>query len=295
MREGLELHEEGLRTSTPLLRERERTAHEVEPRNKRGGAKDYREEEKAVCGDVRNYQTEEPEDAPEGTVTPADSVQEALDEMEERCNRTRENLKQADHMTREDFKQAVDSLQQELDELMGKREPMQPHPSPHDYVQRKQYKQVAGTLVMQDIKYPDDRFQVLQTQRRKGEDEHRLTRTSRRAEAPRFECPILIKQGHAQYIPWASEDLDTLVSRLPDIHEGAGKWIRTFKEETIGKLLALGDIKALLAKYLGASKMNDILKQPGPLQAVDRPQADGVSFDKHQRDIWTICKLIQGS
>ncbi|XP_058616203.1 uncharacterized protein LOC131530095 [Onychostoma macrolepis] len=82
------------------------------------------------------------------------------------------------------------------------------------------------------------------------------------------------------------KDLDTLVSRLPDIPEGAGKWIRAFEEETTGKLLALGDIKALHAKCLGASKMNDILKQSGLHQAVGGPQADGASFDKHRRDIW---------
>ncbi len=52
----------------------------------------------------------------------------------------------------------MNSLHQELDELIGKRQPMQPHPSPHDYVQRKQYKQVTGTLVMQDIEHPDDKF-----------------------------------------------------------------------------------------------------------------------------------------
>ncbi len=46
---------------------------------------------------------------------------------------------------------------------------MQSHPSPHDYVQQKQYKQVAGTLVMQDIEYPDDRLQV-----------HKTTETKRR-------------------------------------------------------------------------------------------------------------------
>ncbi len=36
-----------------------------------------------------------------------------------------------------------------------------------------------------------------------------------------------------------------------DIHEGAGKWIKVFEEETMGKLLAVGDIKALLAKIMG--------------------------------------------
>ncbi len=115
-------------------------------------------------------------------------------------------------MTREEFDQTVNALHQELDELIGKRQPMKPHPSPHDYVQRKQYKQVAGTLVMQDIEGPDDQLQVHQPQRKRGKEEHRSTRATRGAEAPIFECPILIKQGHAQYIPWAGQDLDTLVS-----------------------------------------------------------------------------------
>lgn len=50
-----------------------------------------------------------------------------------------------------------------------------------------------------------------------------------------------------------------MVTRLPDIHEGAGKWIRVFEEETMGKLLAVGDIKALLAKTVGGAKMEEIL------------------------------------
>ncbi len=261
MREGLEQPRERLRTSTPLsqLRERERE----QPTRRSQGWK----ERKLKTAEKRGNQ-------------------EVQDEMEERCNRTREDLKQAVHMTQEEFEKTVNSLHQELNELIDKRKPMQSHSSPHDYVLRKQYKQVAGTLVMQDIEHPDDRLQVHKTQRRRGREEHRSTRASREAEAPRFECPILIKQGYGQYIPWAGQDLDTLVSRLPDIHEGAGKWIRTFEEETVGKLLALGDIKALLAKCLGASKMNDILKQSSLLQAVDKPQEDGISFDKHRHNIW---------
>lgn len=128
----------------------------------------------SIYEELRSHQAEELEDAPERTVTPADSVQEGLNEMEERCNRTRENLKQTVHMTREDFKQAVDTLQQELDELMGKHERVQSHPSQHDYVQRKQYKQVVRALVMQDIEYPDDRFQAY---RRRGKEQHGSTRT----------------------------------------------------------------------------------------------------------------------
>ncbi len=252
MREGLEQLRERLRTSTPLsqLRERER---ENSPQ---GGAKDGKreraddriEEEKSGepptyhylsemledlaghhrhmtsgCESVENYPAEEPEETTEGRMTPADSIQEVQDELKERCNRTREDLKQAVHMTQEEFEKTVNSLHQELNELIDKRKPMQSHSSPHDYVLRKQYKQVAETLVMQDIEHPDDRLQVHKTQRRRGGEEHRSTRASREAEAPRFECPILIKHGYAQYIPWASQDLDTLFSRLPDIHEGAGK------------------------------------------------------------------------
>ncbi|KAL0148917.1 hypothetical protein M9458_055721 [Cirrhinus mrigala] len=200
--------------------------------------------------------------------------------MEERANRTRERLQES-----------IDLLKQKLEESEIECEPLLSRPSPCDYVQRKKYKQVSGTLLLQDIRYPDDLFQALQPQRQRAEEEHRPVRLSEKDELPRTECPILIKQGHAQYIPWASQDLDTLLSRLPDIHEGAGKWIRTFEEETTGKLLALGDIKALLAKCLGASKMNDVLKQSGLLQAVDRPQADGVSFDKHRRDIWKTLRV----
>ncbi len=321
MREGLEQPRARLRASTPLSqprqkeRERERTAHKEEPRMERERAENCREEGKtgepptyhylsemledlagrhrhmtSGCESVENYQAEEPEETPEGRLTPADSIQEVQDEMKERCNRTREDLKQAVHMTQEEFEKTVNSLHQELDELIDKRKPMQSHSSLHDYVLRKQYKQVAGTLVMQDIEPPEDQLQVHLTRRQRGREEHRSTRATREAEAPRFECPILIKQGYAQYIPWAGQDLDTLVSRLPDIHEGAGKWIRTFEEETVGKLLALGDIKALLAKCLGASKMNDILKQSSLLQAVDRPQEDGISFDKHRHNIWTTLR-----
>ncbi|KAL0172944.1 hypothetical protein M9458_033255, partial [Cirrhinus mrigala] len=231
--------------------------------------------EVAAPEELESCQTEEPETVAEGTMMPADTFLETLNEMEERTNRTRERIRES-----------IDKLRQKLEESELECEPLLSCPSQRDYVQRKKYKQVSGTLLLQDIKYPDDLFQSHQPQRQRAEEEHRPVRVSENDEPLITECPILIKQGHAQYIPWAGQDLDTLVSRLPDIHEGAGKWIRTFEEETTGKLLALGDIKALLAKCLGASKMNDVLKQSGLLQAVDRPQADGVSFDKHRHDIW---------
>ncbi len=81
-----------------------------------------------------------------------------------------------------------------------------------------------------------------------------------RLRAMAAQLPILIKGTQGQYVPWATQDLDGLVTRLPDIHEGAGKWIKMFEEETMGKLLAVGDIKALLAKTIGGAKMKEILQ-----------------------------------
>ncbi len=48
------------------------------------------------------------------------------------------------------------------------------------------------------------------------------------------QLPILIKGAQGQYVPWGSQDLEGLVTRLPDIHKGAGKWIKVFEEENMG-------------------------------------------------------------
>ena len=68
------------------------------------------------------------------------------------------------------------------------------------------------------------------------------------------QCPILIKGDQGHYIPWATQDLEGLVVHLPDLHEGAGKWIRIFEDYTMGKLLSVGDIKALLARVTSVQK-----------------------------------------
>ncbi len=100
------------------------------------------------------------------------------------------------------------------------------------------------------------------------------------------QLPILIKGAQGQYVPWASQDLEGLVTRLPDIHEGAGKWIKVFKEETMGKLLAVGDIKALLAKIMGGAKMEEILQASNLDRAVDSHYMDGTVFDAFRSAVW---------
>ncbi|KAL0152317.1 hypothetical protein M9458_052040 [Cirrhinus mrigala] len=100
------------------------------------------------------------------------------------------------------------------------------------------------------------------------------------------QLPILIKGAQGQYVPWASQDLEGLVTRLPDIHEGAGKWIRVFEEETMGKLLAVGDIKALLAKTVGGAKMEEILQTASLDRAVNSHNMDGIIFDVFRPAVW---------
>ncbi len=52
-----------------------------------------------------------------------------------------------------------------------------------------------------------------------------------RLRAMAAQLPILIKGTQGQYVPWATQDLDGLVTRLPDIHEGAGNGLRCLKKK----------------------------------------------------------------
>ncbi|MGL5036159.1 MAG: hypothetical protein ACRC6F_00130, partial [Aeromonas sp.] len=113
---------------------------------------------------------------------------------------------------------------------------------------RGERKLVTGSLYLQDADF--EQWHMPWTRIPKG----RLTRSASTTLLPEVtmpksrgtkegkQFPILIKGAQAQYVPWASQDLDGLVARLPSLDEGAGKWIRLLEEETTGKLLALGDI-----------------------------------------------------
>ncbi|XP_036071017.1 uncharacterized protein LOC118599606 isoform X1 [Oryzias melastigma] len=97
--------------------------------------------------------------------------------------------------------------------------------------------------------------------------------------------PILIKGTQAHYIPWQSVDLTGLVARLPDLHDGAAKWIRVFEEETVGKMLAIGDIKAVLAQILGVPTMENIIHKTGYVWMKSH-MADGTVFNAYRATMW---------
>lgn len=97
--------------------------------------------------------------------------------------------------------------------------------------------------------------------------------------------PILIKGVHATYVPWATTDLAGLIARLPQLDQGAGKWIRAFEEETVGKMLAIGDMKALLAQLLGTKKMEEIVQKTRHEWMMDA-MADGTEFNAYRAAFW---------
>ncbi len=282
MREGLEQPRARRRASTPLSQPRQK---ERERENSpQGGAKEERERAEncreegktgepptyhylsemledlagrhrhmtSGCEGVENYQAEEPEETPEGRLTPADSIQEVQDEMKERCNRTREDIKQAVHMTQEEFEKTVNSLHQELDELIDKRKPMQ-HSSPHDYVLRKQYKQVAGTLVMQDIEPPEDQLQVHLTRRQRGREEHRSTRGNKRSWSPKIWMSNSSSSKDTPNIYLGPAKIWTLwFPRLPDIHEGGREMDQNIRRRNSWKTPGPGWYQSPASKVPGS-------------------------------------------
>ena len=105
--------------------------------------------------------------------------------------------------------------------------------------------------------------------------------------------PILIKGKGAQCIPWQTTDLEGLIARLPDIHEGANKWIRAFEEETTGKMLAVGDMKALWARTLGIQVLGNIVRA-AKLDWMTEPDADGTELNPYRQRLWESLVLLLG-
>ncbi len=80
--------------------------------------------------------------------------------------------------------------------------------------------------------------------------------------------PLLVEGTQLKYVPWGGRDVETLKSKLPSLRDGANRWIATFEDETVGDMIAVGDIKVLLSKVLTRQEMEDILKDAGMKDAV---------------------------
>lgn len=111
-------------------------------------------------------------------------------------------------------------------------------------------------------------------------------------EKSKLQTPLVIGGPRARYIPWKSLDLEGLVKSLPSLHEGAAKWIREFEDETQGKRLAIRDLKAIMARMLGAAETVRLLREAGNrgLDRVDETIVDRVEFDPYRNDLWQVLR-----
>lgn len=93
----------------------------------------------------------------------------------------------------------------------------------------------------------------------------------------------MIEGTGERYIPWKTLDLEGLVTTLPSLNKGALKWIREFENNLQGKMLAIGDLKAILARMLGATEVIRLLRMTGArkLDYVAGTEQDGEMFDPY--------------
>ncbi|XP_035275687.1 uncharacterized protein LOC118228336 [Anguilla anguilla] len=74
---------------------------------------------------------------------------------------------------------------------------------------------------------------------------------------------------------------------------GASHWIRVLEEETTGRILAVGDLKALLGKVVGMETMLDIFEQAGfDRNHAKSPAVDGGPFDNVRGVVWTALRAL---
>ncbi|XP_035287054.1 uncharacterized protein LOC118234558 isoform X2 [Anguilla anguilla] len=117
---------------------------------------------------------------------------------------------------------------------------------------------------------------------------------SHNASKPNTIAPLLIKEGGVpRYIPWSTQDMHNVITNLPDLQNGASHWIRVLEEETTGRILAVGDLKALLGKVVGMETMLDIFEQAGfDRNHAQSPAVDGGPFDNVRGVVWTALRAL---
>ncbi|KAM3613819.1 uncharacterized protein V6R79_005486 [Siganus canaliculatus] len=103
-----------------------------------------------------------------------------------------------------------------------------------------------------------------------------------------IQAPLAAKaNGNVQYVSWSFMDMVGLASRLPDLNEGASKWITKLEERTAGVKLALGDIKALLMHVAGKQMTEEMFLDAHLPLVVRGNTADHIDFGGHRNFIWT--------
>ena len=152
----------------------------------------------------------------------------------------------------------------------------------------------TGQMEVEEPKKGPRQSERVKKQVYKFEVDHRRGKKQAKGIEPTEMAPMLVKSdGWAQYVPWSTQDMQNVMTSLPDLQNGASPWIRVLEEETTGRILAVGDLKALLGKVLGMEAMLDIFEKAGyPREGVQRAEVDGVPFNNHRGGVWAAMREI---
>ncbi|XP_039895468.1 uncharacterized protein LOC120738356 isoform X1 [Simochromis diagramma] len=74
---------------------------------------------------------------------------------------------------------------------------------------------------------------------------------------------VVTAGGHMKYKPYGVGDVTALIELLPPITDGGAGWLREFDRATTGVQLALGDFRAVVARCVKGTALDDIEKIAG--------------------------------
>ncbi|CAI5677951.1 unnamed protein product, partial [Oreochromis niloticus] len=84
------------------------------------------------------------------------------------------------------------------------------------------------------------------------------------------EFPLVVTTGgQMKYKPYGVGDVNALIELLPPIIDGGAGWLREFDRATTGVQLALGDFRAVVARCVKGTALDDIEKIAGTALMVD--------------------------
>ena len=94
------------------------------------------------------------------------------------------------------------------------------------------------------------------------------------------------------YVPWKTMDVTGLIARLPNLYEGASRWIRAFEEETLGHLIAIGDITFLLGRALGSAGLSDEMHSQHLADILSTHADDADQFNNIRTEVWDSLRKL---
>ncbi|KAK3524677.1 hypothetical protein QTP86_000612 [Hemibagrus guttatus] len=204
-----------------------------------------------------------------------DSHSEFLKQSQAESGKKEEDRHQLYQEIRKMQKELDGRLNETMDELKAARERIKEKEQ-----QRAKNSMVISTMVIRSKKQrPEEEEEV-----KDGLPEYDEGR-SEQAQGAAAQFPVIIKGNDMAYVPWSFLDLTELIGRLPSICEGAQKWITRFEEQTLGQMLALGDIKAILSQSLGKAKMIEIFQNVNLKKEAEGQIYDPRSFGPHRNSI----------